>query len=239
MSADPQLADLARQLTLVIPAHEEAATIAAVIQGARSALPGLDDVLVVDDGSSDGTAEAAQAAGARVLRLPENGGKGQALRRGIAEAQSELLAFIDADGQDDPAELPILLAALQPDVAMVIGSRFLGTLLDGSITPRNRMGNRLLTGCFNLLYGSRITDTQAGFRVLRRSALDLRRLRAVRYEIETELTLHVLRRGGRVIEVPVTRAPRGGGRTGFETVRDGLRILRRMVVGRLEPSSTR
>jgi glycosyltransferase involved in cell wall biosynthesis len=170
--------------------------------------------------------------GVRVLRLEPNRGKGEALRAGIAEASRPILAFIDADGQDDPAEFPRLLAAMGPDVAMVIGSRFIGTLYDGSITPSHHVGNLAITAVFNLLFGSHITDTQAGFRLVRRSALEIEALHALRYEIETELCLHVVKRGGWVVEVPVTRAPRGGGASGFETARDGLRIMRRMLKGR-------
>jgi len=187
--------ELAPRATLVIPAHDEAPTIAAVIRGARAALPGLGEVLVVDDGSTDSTADAARAEGVEVLRLSPNRGKGEALRAGIEAARGEILVFIDADGQDDPAEMPLILGSMAPSVAMVIGSRFIGELREGAITLKNHLGNRALTGCFNALYGTRITDTQAGFRAVRRDALDLPRLRATRYEIETELTLHVLNRG--------------------------------------------
>ncbi len=222
-------------ITLVIPAHDEARTIAQVVADARAALPAGTEILVVDDGSTDGTGDAAEAVGVPVLRLRPNRGKGVALREGIAAAAGELLMFIDADGQDDPAEIPRLLDALGPGVDMVIGSRFLGTLLDGSITASHRLGNRALTGVFNRLYGTRLTDTQAGFRLVRRASLDLGRLRAVRYEIETELTLHVARRGGTIVEVPVTRAPRPSGASGFATLYDGTRVLAKMVAGRLRP----
>ena len=222
-------------LSLVIPAHDEAGTIAQVVEAAWAVLDEGDELLVIDDGSTDETAALAEATGVRVVSLRPNQGKGRALWRGIEEARHDLLLFIDADGQDDPAEIPLLIDALGSEVAMVIGSRFLGTLRDGSITASHKVGNRALTGLFNLLYGCRLTDTQAGFRLVRRSALDVRQLRAVRYEIETELTLHVLRRGGTVVEVPVSRDRRPHGASGFATAYDGLRVLAKMVAGRLRP----
>jgi glycosyltransferase involved in cell wall biosynthesis len=222
-------------ISVVVPAHEEHEAVGGVVAAVIESCPEALEVLVVDDGSTDGTGEAAAKAGARVLRLSPNRGKGHALRAGIEAARGDVLVFIDADGQDDPREMPRLLAALEPGVDMVIGSRFAGTLLDGSITRLNYAGNHGLTWFFNRLHGTALTDTQAGFRVVRRSALRLHELRASRYEIETELTMHVLRGGGRIVEVPVTRDRRSGGASGFKVARDGLRILLRMVAGRLAP----
>jgi glycosyltransferase involved in cell wall biosynthesis len=220
-------------VTVVAPAYNEAASVGAVVEGARAATPGLVEVLVIDDGSTDGTAEVAARAGARVVRLSPNQGKGHAVRTAIREARGDVLVFIDADGQDDPAEIPRLLDALTPDVAMVIGSRFRGTLREGAITRLNHAGNRSLTWLFNRLFRSSLTDTQAGFRAVRKSAIQLDLLRASRYEIETELTLHVLQQGSRVVEVPVSRDRRTGGSSGFVVPYHGLRILSWMVAGRL------
>ncbi len=103
------------------------------------------EVLVVDDGSTDGTDRAAADAGARVLRLPANGGKGSAVRRGLSEARGEVIVLIDGDGQDDPTEIPRLLEALRPGVDLVVGSRFIGRFEPGAITPVNHLGNRFLT----------------------------------------------------------------------------------------------
>lgn len=220
-------------VSFVIAAYNEAPTIARVIDGIRRHTPNLLEVIVVDDGSRDDTTGAATAAGARVVRLDRNRGKGAALRAGIRQATGDVLMFIDADGQDDPAEIPLLLDALTPDVAQVIGSRFLGTFLDGSVTPLHHLGNRFLTRAFNVLYGTALTDTQAGFRAVRRAALQADALRAVRYEIEADVTLQVLRGGGRTIDVPVTRDARRHGRSGFRSFYDGTRILARMVTGRI------
>ena len=144
-----------------------------------------------------------------------------------------MLVFLDADGQDDPAETGLLLDALVPGVDMVVGSRFLGHFERGSITPLNRAGNRFLTAALNALFGTRFTDTQAGFKAVRSQALRGVELRSDRFDIEVELLLRVVEGGGRVVEIPVRRAPRAHGSSRLQSFRDGGRILARMVALRL------
>ncbi len=213
------------RVSVVLAAYNEAASIASVVRGSFEHTPNVCEVMVIDDGSTDGTAQLAEAAGARVLRLAVNGGKGVAIRHGIAHATGDVLLFLDADGQDDPADIPLLLAALTPGVDMVVGSRFLGRFEAGAITPVNRAGNRFLTGVVNALFGAALTDTQAGFRCVRREAAARCTLTARRYDIEVDLLLGVLRNGGRVAEVPVRRDARHGGASQLHSVRDGTRIL--------------
>lgn len=222
-------------VSVILAAYNEAATIADVVRLSRESAPGVGEVIVVDDGSTDATAALASQAGARVLRLPQNRGKGAAIRHGIAHARGEVLAFLDADGQDDPREIPRLFEALRPGVDMVVGSRFLGHFDEGAITPLNRAGNLFLTGVANALFGARLTDTQAGFRAVRRAAAERCRLTADRYDIEVDLLLGVLRSGGRVVEVPVRRMPRRHGKSGLRSIRDGARILARILRKRLGP----
>jgi glycosyltransferase involved in cell wall biosynthesis len=223
------------RVSVVLAAYNEAPTVAAVVRGALSIEPSPREVIVVDDGSIDETARLAEEAGARVLRLPKNQGKGAALRRGIEIAEGEILVFLDADGQDDPAEIPRLLDALRPGVDLVIGSRFLGEFDEGAITPVNLFGTRFLTAVLNALFGARVTDCLAGFRAARRSALRRFPLRARRYDIEVDLLIGVLRTGGRVVEVPVRRMARRSGASGLHAVRDGTRILLRMLQHRVAP----
>lgn len=218
-------------VSVVLAAYNEAATIAAVVRG--SALH-ADEVIVVDDGSTDDTARLASDAGARVVRLAHNSGKGAAIRRGIAEATGDVLLFLDADGQDDPADIPLLLTALGPGVDMVVGSRFLGTFERGAITSVNRAGNQFLTAVVNVLFHARLTDTQAGFRCVRAEAARRAGLSASRYDIEVDLLLAVLGSGGVVVEVPVRREPRRHGRSQLSSVRDGTRILVKIVQRRLD-----
>lgn len=218
-------------VTVLVAAYNEAPVISCVVRSALQAVPSS-EVLVVDDGSTDGTAQTAAAAGARVLQLPANGGKGSALRQGLSEAQGEVIVLIDGDGQDDPAEIPRLLEALVPEVDLVIGSRFIGHFEPGAITPVNRWGNRFLTSVINLLFSTALTDTQAGFKALRADTLQRIKLSASRFDIEVDLLLGVLRAGGRIVEIPVHRAPRKHGESRLNSLLDGARILRRIVVRR-------
>lgn len=221
-------------VSVVIPAHNEAPTIADVVAACARHTPNLVEVLVVDDGSTDGTAERALAAGARVIRLEQNGGKGLAIRRGVAEARGEILIFIDADGQDDPSEIPGLLAAFRPDVDLVLGSRFLGRFQPGAITRLNYLGTRFITGSLNLLFGTSVTDPLAGFRAVRARVFETVELRARGYDIEVDLLLRVIQAGGQVAEAPAQRSQRPYGQSGLSSFVDGARIMGRIALLRLQ-----
>lgn len=215
-------------ITAVLPAYNEANTIGPLCLGLQRYLPEGSEILVVDDGSTDGTGEESRKAGATVLRLTPNRGKGEALRRGIEAARGELLLFMDADGQDHPADVPALLEAMN-GADMVIGSRFIGTFQPGAITKLNYAGTQFLTTLLNTLFRSKVTDTQAGFKIVRRNALDGVVLKATRFDIEVELLLQLLKKGRKVIEVPVTRSPRAHGKSRLNSFRDGTIILRRIL----------
>ena len=211
-------------LEVIIAAHDEAAAIGAVVSGLLRALPGA-DVIVVDDGSVDPTSARAREAGARVVHLWPNRGKGVALREGIAASTRRWLLFIDGDGQDDPEDARKLLAARGPGVAMVNGSRFIGTLHRGAISGPNLLGNLLMTGVLDLCFGATITDSQAGFRVIDGELARAMPLRSRQYEIESEMLAKLLKAGHQVREIPVDRYERAGGTTDFRRIRNGLRIL--------------
>ncbi|MBV1857654.1 MAG: glycosyltransferase family 2 protein [Nannocystaceae bacterium] len=219
------------RVTAILAALNEAPNIGPVVRGC---LAHAEEVLVIDDGSSDETAAVAAAAGARVVQLSKNRGKGVAVRRGAHEARGEVLVFLDADGQDDPSDIPALLTALHDDVDMVVGSRFLGHFEQNAIEPLHAWGNRALTGMVNGLFSAALTDTQAGFRALRRDRFLSCALDARGYDVEVDLVLELLGTGGRIVEVPVTRRARAHGHSHLRTFRDGTRIAIRIARQRLK-----
>ena len=185
----------------VIPAYQCAGTIASVVEGTRRFVP---RVVVVDDGSTDETFSEALRAGAETLRRARNGGKGAAIRDGLARVLSDSavthVLFIDGDGQHDPAEIPRLLAAAQAGEDFVIGSR----MSDREAIPAyryetNRIGGMILSR----MTGLRIEDGQSGFRLVSAELLRGIRLRADGYLIENEILLKCAPRLSRVAEVPV------------------------------------
>jgi glycosyltransferase involved in cell wall biosynthesis len=205
----------------VIPAFDCEATIGEVVAGARRFLA---EVVVVSDGSRDDTAALASAAGARVEVLPENRGKGYALRRGIELALASgprALVLLDGDGQHDPADIPGLLAAWDRGAAdLVVGAR----LQDSKRIPRarywtNYIGTRILTWMSEL----QLEDSQSGYRLLSSELVRRMRLRSDGYAIETEMLIKAGKAGARVAHVPV-RTIYNDEESHFRPLIDTLRI---------------
>lgn len=184
----------------LIPAYQAEATVGDVVRGLSGSVA---RVLVVDDGSVDATAAEAERAGAEVLRLPSNGGKGTAIRAGLGRilaGEATHVAFVDADGQHDPADLPGLLEAAGRGEDFVIGSRmgFLESIPFYRYRT-NEIGSRVLSR----MTGLEIEDAQSGYRVVRSGLLRKLRLNARGYIIETEMLLKAAAHLKRFHHVPV------------------------------------
>jgi glycosyltransferase involved in cell wall biosynthesis len=204
----------------VIPAFNEAASIAEVVRG----IDGLvDKVIVVDDGSTDATAARARAAGAEVIVHPHNLGKGRAVRTGLTQVAAEAFTHVlllDGDMQHVPQEASRLIAeAARTGADAVLGERqFSRDAMPASRYHTNTIGSWALSS----FVGLPIRDTQCGFRLFRIDALRGLQLKATSYDIETEMLIKVRRRGGRVTSVPVT-AVYGGQRSKLRPIRDTTR----------------
>lgn len=212
ISARPEQANLTRLRRLaIIPALNEAGSIESVIREIRA--EDLDfEVLVIDDGSTDGTAALAEAAGARVVRLPFNLGIGGAVQTGLQYARAHdfgIAVQIDADGQHDPSQLPQLLAPLVAGEAdVVVGSRFLGER-DYKAPLLRRIGIRVFATIVSAVVGQRLTDTSSSFRAFgRRAIADFARDYPHGFVETVEATVIAARCGLRLKEVPVVMRQR-------------------------------
>jgi len=200
-----------RKVSIVIPVYNERGTVRALLEQVVAAPLGAGlerEVIVVDDGSTDGTRELlrelAGTIGFRCLEQPRNRGKGAALRRGFAEATGDVVLIQDADLEYDPSEYPRLLGPIVDGRAdAVFGSRFLGGP-HRVLLYWHYAGNRFLTTLSNMLSNLNLTDMETCYKVFRRSLLDGMPLRSNRFGIEPELTAKLARRRARIYEVPIS-----------------------------------
>jgi len=229
------------RLSIIVPVYNEARTVRAVIDRLLTIeLPVPREILVVDDGSTDGTGDvldraAGEGLAVTVIRMPQNGGKGTAIRTGLARATGTIVAIQDADLELDPAQLATLVQPIVSGRATVVyGSRF----LDGTArAPRMTIaGNRMLTAATNLLYGSAITDMETCYKIMRADIAHSLKLDASRFEIEPQITARLLRGGHHIHELPVHFAPRSKAEGKKIKWRDGVSALQVLLRERFGPT---
>jgi glycosyltransferase involved in cell wall biosynthesis len=223
----------------VVPAWNEEANIGKVV-GELRALPHPPDVLVVDDGSSDATAQIAARAGARVLRLPYNCGIGATVQAGIAwglERHYSAMIRLDGDGQHDPAAVAVLLSAVEAEEAdFVLGSRYLERTGFQSTWVR-RLGSRWFSLLLRSVCGLRITDPTSGCWAGNARALSVLRAEYSSDYPEVDSLVRLHRAGCRIRERPIRMHPRGGGRSSidaFGAIYYMLKVTIALLMGRVD-----
>jgi glycosyltransferase involved in cell wall biosynthesis len=199
------------KLSVVIPVYNERSTVAEILRRVQAAGQ-VSEIIIVDDGSTDGTREILRTLDASpavtVLFHEKNRGKGAALRTGFARATGDVILVQDADLEYNPAEYPALLEPIESGQADVVyGSRFLGA--KHRVTMFWHMvANQILTLATNILYNSILSDMETGYKVFRADLLKGIPLRANRFDFEPEITAKVLKRKARLFEVPISFNPR-------------------------------
>jgi len=209
-----------------IPAYNEARYIGSVVLQARQH---ADEVLVVDDGSTDETAKIATLAGATVVRFDDNRGKGAAIQEILAQAREKrprALVLLDADAQHDPADIPTLIRPVEAEgIDLVVGSRE----SQRQKTPRyRRLGQRVLLRATRLLSRHDISDSESGFRALSHRATESLRLRERGFAVEAEMLTQAAHKGLKISEVPISNIYTGDGST-LHPVRHGVGVLTRIM----------
>ena len=220
-------------LSIIIPVYNEELTVGNVIDRVKAAMQqtGLPhEIIVVDDCSYDKSLETAKKHSAKIYTLKQHLGKGYALRAGFAKAKGDIIITIDSDGSHRPEELPRVLAPILQDKAdLVIGSRYLN---QKNVASRklNAFGVQIFNFLIQLLTGVAITDSQSGYRAMKREVQKNQKLKSGEYEIESEMLVKTAKKGFRVTEVPISFEQRTYGRSGVDPIVDGSKILLSIVL---------
>lgn len=206
--------------SIILPAKNEENTIGSLVSQIRDSLPNA-EIIVVDDGSQDGTARMAMAAGAIIVKHPYSKGNGAAVKTGAREAGGEILVFMDADGQHNPADIPALVDKLEEGYDMAVGARQRGSQANTGRGLANAFYNRLAS----YMTGHAIADLTSGFRAVRADKFkEFLYLLPNGFSYPTTITMAFFRAGHSVAYIPIVAAKRVG-KSHIRPIRDGVRFL--------------
>lgn len=224
-------------LSIIIPVYNEESTVVEVIEKvSRIDLPLEKEIIVVDDGSSDGTSALLAIHEKQLAKLyssPVNIGKGAAIRIGLSFAKGDIILLQDADLETNPDEyLQLLQPIIDGKTSVVYGSRFLKR--NDKIPFFRRLANGVLTMLTNILFRTRLTDMETAYKIFTKEVNEKLKLRANRFDIEPEITARICQAGYKIIEVPISYSPRTVSEGKKINWRDGLRAVYMLVKSRLK-----
>ena len=220
------------KLSVIVPVFNERNTVVEIMRRMRAvALPIEREIILVDDGSSDGTRQVLEQLGdstVRIVKHAANRGKGAAIRTGLEQVTGDLVLIQDADLEYDPEDWPKLLAPIFRGKATVVyGSRFTGERRN--MLFLHWMGNRMLSLVTNVLYNTTLSDMETCYKLFDRRVFDGITIRSDRFDFEPEITAKVLRKGIRIYEVPISYTGREFEEGKKITWRDGFAALYALV----------
>ena len=219
------------KISIIIPAFNEEKSVTDVISGTITVMEQLNlpyEIIFVDDGSTDNTGSIASLFKVKVIANKKNRGKGYSLKKALQHASGEVIVTIDSDGEHKPKEIRPLLEAVLNGIDVASGSRFMNVQA-GVTTKLNQIGNYLFNLAIMILTRRKVTDSQTGFRAIKRETFEKLNLLSDGYEIETEITLKSLKNGFTFREIPVTVERRKFGASKIKILKDGNRIIRTIL----------
>lgn len=213
------------KISVIIPTLNEEKNLSRVLEE----LPDyVDEIIVVDGYSKDRTVEIAKDHGAKVIF--DEIGKGSALRKGMKKATGDIVIMMDADCSHVPTEIPLLVAGIKSGFDVCMGSRFIQGGGSDDITFLRKLGNKFFVFLVNLIWGMDYSDLCYGYRSFRRDCIEKLDLESDGFGIETEISIKAAKNKLRVLEVPSYEKARASGEGKLRTFRDGLEILKRILI---------
>jgi len=221
-------------ISVIIPAYNEELSLGSVIEDTMDVLRKIGlphEIIVVNDGSQDNTADIARKFGVILINNDKNLGKGAALINGFRKAKGDIVVTMDADGSHRAEDIPFLIYPIinGGSVEATVGSRFVNELGKKSTSSLHLIGNRIINFFILLVTGKYVSDSQCGFRAFRKSALGKIALHSSGFDIESEITIKMLRKGFAIMEIPIRCNPRKNGLTRINSFKDGFNIFKAIL----------
>jgi glycosyltransferase involved in cell wall biosynthesis len=216
-----------QKVSIIIPAKNEEKNLPILLKKIRKLYKNKFEIVVIDDASTDKTAESAKKFDVKLVRNDESRGKGYALRTGFSVATGDIIIDIDSDLSHKPEDIPVLLKPLKDKkVGLVIGSRCLGGSEEYGFV--RSIGNVLLTGACNFFLGTNLMDALNGYRAFRRDIIN--NMKCNGFEIEIEIIAHCIKKGYKIMEVPSQEKTRAYGKCKSNNIHEGYKFLKQIII---------